>query len=425
MESMDGPSSKKLKADDNGADFAPSIQLTPEDARKIIEPLSTEQLLDILQSATLRHPDILDAVRSVADRDPAQRKLFIRGLGWETTTDVLRSHFSFFGEIDEAIVILDRATGKSKGFGFVTFKHIDGALLALKEPSKKIDGRMTVAQLAAVGSTANAPAAVDLSQRKLFVGSVPFDMPSDRLLAHFSLYGEIEEGPLGYDKQTGKSRGFALFIYRTVEAARAALVEPIKNVDGHQLVCKIAIDGKKGKLGGGVQEPSGAPANQEYGAPGGLSSYGGLGGGFSGSNQVLGLSHYNLNTPLQSSIGGIGGQGLSSVGNHAPSSLGGGNAGGFGAISGGSAGGYGPGLGGGAGLGGGSYGSLQYGAPGPTGYSGSSMYQLPQTSGGYPEGGHFGLSASAYESQNHPQAGPSLAPRAPSGGMYQGMPPYY
>lgn len=411
---MDDPSSKKLKADD----YAPSILLTPEDARKIIEPLSTEQLLDILQSATLRHPDILDAVRSVADRDPAQRKLFIRGLGWETTTDVLRSHFAFFGEIDEAIVILDRATGKSKGFGFVTFKHIDGALRALKEPSKKIDGRMTVAQLAAVGSTANAPAAVDLSQRKLFVGSVPFDMPSDRLLAHFSLYGEIEEGPLGYDKQTGKSRGFALFIYRTLEAARAALVEPIKNVDGHQLVCKIAIDGKKGKLGGGIQELSGAPANQEYGAPGGLSSYGGLG-GFSGGNQVMGLSHYNLNTPLKSSIGGISGQGLSSVGNQAPSSLGGGNAGGFGASLGGSAAGHGP------GLGGGSYGSLQYGAPGPTGYSGSSMYQLPQTSGGYPEGGHFGLSSSAYESQNHPQAGSSLAPRAPSGGMYQGMPPYY
>lgn len=39
----------------------------------------------------------------------------------------------------------------NRGYGFITFKHVDGALLALKEPSKKIDGRMTVTQLAAAG----------------------------------------------------------------------------------------------------------------------------------------------------------------------------------------------------------------------------------------------------------------------------------
>ncbi|KAL0715466.1 hypothetical protein Bca4012_064788 [Brassica carinata] len=46
----------------------------------------------------------------------------------------------------QAIVILDKVTAKSKGYGFVTFKHVDGALLALKDPSKKIDGRVMVAR---------------------------------------------------------------------------------------------------------------------------------------------------------------------------------------------------------------------------------------------------------------------------------------
>ncbi|CAI9757063.1 unnamed protein product [Fraxinus pennsylvanica] len=107
---------KKRKIDDNGVitvdtDAFIPYKLTPDDARKIIEPFSHEQLLEIVQNAVLRHPDVLDAVRSIADRDMTLRKLFIRGLGWETTTDKLRALFSGYGELDEAVVILDKATG--------------------------------------------------------------------------------------------------------------------------------------------------------------------------------------------------------------------------------------------------------------------------------------------------------------------------
>ncbi|KAL0328432.1 UNVERIFIED_CONTAM: UBP1-associated protein 2C [Sesamum calycinum] len=241
---------KKRKIDDNGVvkaepdSFSP-LMLTIDDARKILESFTHDQLLEIVQNALLRHPDVLDAVRSFADRDTTQRKLFIRGLGWETTTEKLRALFSSYGELDEAVVILDKVTGKSKGYGFITFKHIDGAILALKEPSKKIDGRMTVTQLAAAGiSGGGGPGAgggvggvnnaVDVSLRKIYVSNVPYDMPAERLLQHFSMYGEIEEGPLGFDKATGKSKGFALFVYKTAEAARASLVDPTKNIDGHQ-----------------------------------------------------------------------------------------------------------------------------------------------------------------------------------------------
>ncbi|KAK9269594.1 hypothetical protein L1049_001370 [Liquidambar formosana] len=331
---------KKRKMDENGigpTDPDAISQLTPEDVRKLIESFTHDQLLDILQNAAVRHVDVLDAVRSIADRDPTQRKLFIRGLGWETTTEVLRALFSSYGDLEEAIVILDKASGKSKGYGFVTFKHVDGALLALKEPSKKIDGRMTVTQLAAPGASgpvANAaPAPVDVSMRKIYVANVPFDMAADRLLAHFSSYGEIEEGPLGFDKQTGKSRGFALFVYKTAEAAQAALVDPMKTIDGRQLPCKLAIEGKKNKPGApasgpaGVQAPTGVPGEaagdghgmppptsmpgsiaSHYGGPGGpggISSYG----GFSGP-PPLG-HHHHLNSSVPSSLGG---PGLSSVG---------------------------------------------------------------------------------------------------------------
>jgi heterogeneous nuclear ribonucleoprotein A1/A3 len=255
--------SNKRKADENGASVAASpavgaaaLGLTCEDVLRLLEPLSWDQLTEIAAAAALVSVAAFDVVRAAADRDPALRKLFVRGLDWETTSDSLRAIFSAFGDLEEAVVITDKATGRSKGYGFITFRHADSAVLALKEPSKKIDGRMTVTQLAAA-SASGAPSGgaagnggappADVSLRKIFVGNIPADMPSERLLSHFAAYGEIEEGPLGFDKQTGKFCGFTLFVYKTLEGAQTSLVDSVKVIDGQQLVCKLAIEGKKGK----------------------------------------------------------------------------------------------------------------------------------------------------------------------------------
>jgi RNA recognition motif-containing protein len=47
--------------------------------------------------------------------------------------------FEQYGEIEEGSFIIDKITGKSRGFGFITFKHMDSAQRALQEPSKTID----------------------------------------------------------------------------------------------------------------------------------------------------------------------------------------------------------------------------------------------------------------------------------------------
>ena len=59
------------------------------------------------------------------------KKLFVGGLSWGTTDDGLRQAFERFGEVTEAKVITDRETGRSRGFGFVTFgtdQHADQAI---------------------------------------------------------------------------------------------------------------------------------------------------------------------------------------------------------------------------------------------------------------------------------------------------------
>jgi RNA recognition motif-containing protein len=49
------------------------------------------------------------------------KKLFVGGLSWNTTEGGLTAAFEKFGELREVKVVLDRDTGRSRGFGFVTF----------------------------------------------------------------------------------------------------------------------------------------------------------------------------------------------------------------------------------------------------------------------------------------------------------------
>lgn len=63
-------------------------------------------------------------------------KLFIGGLPWETSDDDLMDLFEEYGPVKEAKVIMDRETGRSRGFGFVTYESASDA----KEAIENMDG---------------------------------------------------------------------------------------------------------------------------------------------------------------------------------------------------------------------------------------------------------------------------------------------
>ena len=52
-----------------------------------------------------------------------QRKMFVGGLHSSLTTESLRNYFSQFGKIDKIIIMNDKVTGKSRGFGFIIFSE--------------------------------------------------------------------------------------------------------------------------------------------------------------------------------------------------------------------------------------------------------------------------------------------------------------
>ena len=70
------------------------------------------------------------------------KKLYVGNLPWSIRSDKLKDLFSEFGEVEEAVVISDKYTRRSKGFGFVTFVNdadAEKAIAGMNE--KEVEGR--------------------------------------------------------------------------------------------------------------------------------------------------------------------------------------------------------------------------------------------------------------------------------------------
>ncbi|TWU04722.1 RNA recognition motif domain-containing protein [Stieleria varia] len=68
-------------------------------------------------------------------------KMYVGNLAWGVTTDKLKEIFSEYGEVDDAIVMMDRDTGRSRGFGFVTMGDSDAQKAIEGLDGQDFDGR--------------------------------------------------------------------------------------------------------------------------------------------------------------------------------------------------------------------------------------------------------------------------------------------
>ena len=76
-------------------------------------------------------------------------RLFVGSLSWDTTEQSLRDAFKKFGQVADCVIVKDRDTGKSRGFGFVTMADRKDAQRAIKElDDRELDGRRIVVNVA-------------------------------------------------------------------------------------------------------------------------------------------------------------------------------------------------------------------------------------------------------------------------------------
>lgn len=72
-------------------------------------------------------------------------KLFVGSIAWATTEDSLRAAFEQAGTVEDVVIIKDRDSGRSKGFGFVTMSTPEEAQAAIEMwNQKELDGRTII-----------------------------------------------------------------------------------------------------------------------------------------------------------------------------------------------------------------------------------------------------------------------------------------
>uniref|UniRef100_A0A1A8IJU6 RRM domain-containing protein n=1 Tax=Nothobranchius kuhntae TaxID=321403 RepID=A0A1A8IJU6_NOTKU len=94
----------------------------------------------------------LEMMPPTMEKDTTYTKIFVGGLPYHTSDASLRKYFETFGDIDEAVVITDKQTGKSRGYGFVTMVDGGAAERACKDANPIIDGRKANVNLAYLGA---------------------------------------------------------------------------------------------------------------------------------------------------------------------------------------------------------------------------------------------------------------------------------
>lgn len=71
----------------------------------------------------------------------SQNKLYVGNFPYDVTESQLRDLFEPYGEIEELALIMDRDTGRAKGFGFITFAQQQAAEKALELDGNDLGGR--------------------------------------------------------------------------------------------------------------------------------------------------------------------------------------------------------------------------------------------------------------------------------------------
>ncbi|KAH7441669.1 hypothetical protein KP509_03G048000 [Ceratopteris richardii] len=176
-------------------------------------------------------------------------KLFIGGISWETTEEKLKSYFESYGEVVEAVIMKDRATGRARGFGFVVFADPAVADRVIQE-KHNIDGRQVEAKKAvpreeqqnsAKSSTAGLSPVHQARTKKIFVGGLAASVTENDFRKYFDQFGNITDVVVMYDHGTQRPRGFGFITYDSEDAVDRALQSSFHELKGKMVEVKRAI----------------------------------------------------------------------------------------------------------------------------------------------------------------------------------------
>eukprot|EP01071_Lankesteria_metandrocarpae_P005542 Lankesteria_metandrocarpae@DN4031_c0_g1_i1.p1 len=199
-------------------------------------------------------------------------KVFVGGLSDTTTQGSLQSHFEKVGPVSSCTVMFNKASGKQRGFGFVTFESVQDAHNCLLKPhivdGKEVDCKHAVPRLLhQPGSRVNMPGTL-FRTNKIFVGGVSVSVDAEKLKSYFSRFGTVGDARISYDKQSKRHRGFGFVQFENEDAVDLVIRQySTHSIDDKWIEVKRAHPRPTsvgGAYEGDMMMRSGGP---QYGAP--------------------------------------------------------------------------------------------------------------------------------------------------------------
>jgi RNA-binding protein Musashi len=262
------------------------------------ERATTSQWAPDDRSEYNNHHSVVATPKSLPERKYC--KLFVGGLPPSLDRKELKHIFEEYGFVADTVVMLDPATQRSRGFGFVTFdveKSPHAVQDAIDAQPLLVHGREVEVKVATAfvwgssGSSQSGPESSHLNHEsarsvgsagsereidsampeqsycRVFVGGLPPEVDREELKHIFETFGSVEEAIVMMDVTTQRSRGFGFVTFDPVDgrnsAQRAIQAQPIP-VHGRGVEVKLAMPRIEPSAGGKGVKRSFPPREPSY-----------------------------------------------------------------------------------------------------------------------------------------------------------------
>ncbi|XWS45268.1 hypothetical protein CRYUN_Cryun15aG0121900 [Craigia yunnanensis] len=149
------------------------------------------------------------------------RKLVVLGIPWEVDTEGLKEYMSKYGDLEDCIVMKERSTGRSRGFGYVTFASADDAknVLSIEHFLGK---RMLEVKIATPKEEMRAPVK---KATRIFVARIPLTVDESAFRSHFEEYGEITDLYMPKDQVSKAHRGIGFITFASADSVENLMAD--------------------------------------------------------------------------------------------------------------------------------------------------------------------------------------------------------
>lgn len=161
------------------------------------------------------------------------RKLVVLGIPWDVDTEGLRRYMCQFGDLEDVIVMKDRVSRQSRGFGYVTFSSYEGAQKAMAG-QHVLQGRTLEVKIATPKDEMR-PTSRKIT--RIFVARISPTVTDEMFRSYFEKYGSILDAYMPKDQTTKQHRGIGFVTYENAESVDKVMSE------SHELAgSTIAVD---------------------------------------------------------------------------------------------------------------------------------------------------------------------------------------